>query len=132
MLSEWQFQQVTHAGQTWVYHDAGEGPPVLLFHGFPDTPQSYWAIARALNDAGYRTIAPYLRGYHPDTLVPGRGYDALSVAEDVIGLMDALGLESASLVGHDWGATVVYGATALAPERIDGICKVSSSKAIFT
>ena len=125
MLSEWKLQQVTQDGQTWVYHDSGEGPPVLLFHGFPDTPRSFETIAHALNGAGFRTITPYLRGYHPDTLVPGRGYDALSVAEDALGLMDALGLQSASLVGHDWGATVVYGATSLAPERIDSIVPIA-------
>ena len=62
--------------QRFVYTDSGEGPLVVLFHGFPDTPQG-WADTRdALNDAGYRTVVPYLRGYHPDTIVPGRGYGA--------------------------------------------------------
>lgn len=125
MLNESEFQNVTRDGQTWRYHDAGDGPAVVLFHGFPDTPHSYAGIARALNQAGYRTILPYLRGYHPDTLVAGRGYDTLSVAEDAIGLLDALELESAVLVGHDWGATVVYGATALAPERINAIVPIA-------
>ena len=125
MLIEAEFQNVTREEQTWRYHDAGQGPPVLLFHGFPDTPYSYAGIARALNQAGYRTILPYLRGYHPDTLVRGRGYDARSVAEDAIGLLDALELESAVLVGHDWGATVVYAATALAPDRVDAIVPIA-------
>jgi pimeloyl-ACP methyl ester carboxylesterase len=122
---EMEFHNVTRGEQTWRYHDAGQGRPVVFFHGFPDTPHSYAGIARSLNDAGYRTIAPYLRGYHPDTIVPGRGYDALSLAEDVIGLLDALELESAALVGHDWGATLLYGATALAPERIDAIVPIA-------
>lgn len=125
MFTEPEFQNVTRDGQTWRYHDSGEGPPVVLFHGFPDTPQSYAGIARALNDAGYRTILPYLRGYHPDTLVQGRGYDALSVAEDGVGLLDALELESAVLVGHDWGAMLVYGATAIAPERVNAIVPIA-------
>lgn len=125
MLAESEFQNVTRNGQTWRYHDAGEGPAVVLFHGFPDTPHSYAGIAHALNQAGYRTIIPYLRGYHPDTLVAGRGYDALSVSEDAIGLLDALELESAALVGHDWGATVLYGATALAPERVDAVVAIA-------
>ncbi|UCH30537.1 MAG: alpha/beta hydrolase [Myxococcales bacterium] len=125
MLTESDFQNVTRGDQTWRYHDAGQGRSIVLFHGFPDTPSSYGNIARSLNEAGYRTIVPYLRGYHPDTIVPGRGYDALSLAEDVIGLLDALELESATLVGHDWGATLLYGATVLAPERVEAIIPIA-------
>lgn len=125
MLCETDFKNLAIGGQTWRYADSGEGPAVLLFHGFPDTPQSYAGIARSLNEAGYRTILPYLRGYHPVTLVPGRPYDALHLAEDVIGLLDALGLESAVLVGHDWGATLIWGAAALAPDRVDAIVPIA-------
>ena len=125
MLIESEFQNVTRGQQTWRYHDSGQGRPIVLFHGFPDTPHSFAGIAAALNDAGYRTILPYLRGYHPDTIVEGRGYDALSLAEDVVGLLDALELESAVLVGHDWGAMQVYGATALAPERVDALVPIA-------
>lgn len=125
MLSESDFRNVTRGGQTWRYADSGQGPVVMLIHGFPDTPQSYAAIARALNDAGFRTIVPYLRGYHPDTLVSGRPYDALHLAEDVIGLLDALEVQSAVLVGHDWGAALVWGAAALAPDRVDGIVPIA-------
>ncbi len=125
MLSESDFRNVTRGVQTWRYADSGQGPVVVLIHGFPDTPESYAGIARALNDAGYRTIVPYLRGYHPDTLVSGRPYDALHLAEDAIGLLDALGVQSAVLVGHDWGATLVWGAAALAPDRVDGIVPIA-------
>lgn len=125
MLLESDFQNVTLGEQTWRYHDSGEGRPVVLAHGFPDTPHSWEGIAASLNQAGYRTILPYLRGYHPDTVVPGRPYDALHVAEDATGLLDALRLESAVLVGHDWGATLVYGAAALAPERVQGIVPIA-------
>ncbi len=124
MQVESEFQNATLGEQTWRYHDSGQGPSVVLIHGFPDLPHSYANIARALNDAGYRTILPYLRGYHPDTIVPGRPYDAVSIAEDVIGLLDALGLSSAVLVGHDWGASVVWGAAAIAPERIEAIVPI--------
>lgn len=125
MLLESDFQNATLGKQTWRYHDSGEGRPVVLAHGFPDTPHSWEGIAASLNQAGYRTILPYLRGYHPDTVVPGRPYDALHVAEDATGLLDALRLESAVLVGHDWGATLVYGAAALAPERVQGIVPIA-------
>ncbi|MCZ6806591.1 MAG: alpha/beta hydrolase [Deltaproteobacteria bacterium] len=125
MLVESEFQNATLGQQTWRYHDSGQGRAVVLIHGFPDLPHSYATIASALNDAGYRTILPYLRGYHADTIVPGRPYDAVSIAEDAIGLLDALGLSSAVLVGHDWGATVVWGAAALAPERVDAIVPIA-------
>ena len=119
------FRNATLGEQTWRYHDSGRGRPVVLIHGFPDTPHSYTSIARVLNDAGYRTILPYLRGYHPDTFVAGRPYEAVKLAEDVIGLLDALGLESAVLVGHDWGAFIVYATAALAPERVDAIVPIA-------
>jgi pimeloyl-ACP methyl ester carboxylesterase len=125
VFSDSEFKNVTRGDQTWRFHDSGEGPPVVLFHGFPDTPHSYADIARTLNEAGYRAIVPYLRGYHPDTIVPGRGYDALSLAEDVVGLLDALELESAALVGHDWGATLLYGAAAIAPERVNALVPIA-------
>lgn len=125
MPIELEFRNVTLGEQTWRCHESGHGPPVILFHGFPDTPHSFAGIARSLNDAGYRTILPYLRGYHPDTLVAGRPYDALTLAEDAVGLLDALRLESAVLVGHDWGATLVYGAAALAPGRVDAIVPIA-------
>lgn len=125
MLAEPDFENTTVGAQTWRYHDAGSGPAVVLLHGFPDTPQSWSGIADSLNRAGYRTIVPYLRGYHRDTFVPGRPYDALHLAEDAVGLLDALGLESAVLVGHDWGATVVYGAAALAPDRVRAIVPIA-------
>ena len=119
------FRNLTRGQQTWRFHDAGDGPAVVLFHGFPDTPQSWERFASTLQREGYRTIVPYLRGYHPDTIVDGRPYDALTLAEDVVGLFDALELESATLVGHDWGATLIYGAAALAPERIDGVVPIA-------
>ncbi len=125
MLAESNFKNTTLGGQTWRYADSGHGRAVVLIHGFPDTPQSYAGIAGALNDAGYRTIMPYLRGYHLDTLVPGRPYDAFHLAQDAIGLLDALELKSAVLVGHDWGAMLVWGAAALAPDRVDGIVPIA-------
>ncbi len=87
-----------------MYADTGEGPPVVLFHGFPDTPSGWSSTAERLSAAGYRTIVPYLRGYHPATIVPGRRYRGRELGEDAIALLDALGLEQAVLVGHDWGA----------------------------
>jgi pimeloyl-ACP methyl ester carboxylesterase len=112
-------------GQSFLFTDSGSGPPVVLFHGFPDTPAGWSGTRGALNGAGYRTIVPYLRGYRPETLVPGRGYGGREIGEDAICLLDAIGIDRAVLVGHDWGASVVYRAAALAPERVRAICGVA-------
>jgi pimeloyl-ACP methyl ester carboxylesterase len=111
--------------QTFVYADSGTGPLVVLFHGFPDLPTGWADTAAALNAAGYRTVLPYLRGYHPDTIVPGRRYRGTEIGEDAIRLLDALDAENAVLVGHDWGATAVYHAAAAAPERVRKLIAVA-------
>jgi pimeloyl-ACP methyl ester carboxylesterase len=120
-----EFKQADQGDARFVYADSGDGPVVVLFHGFPDTPHS-WADTRdELNAAGYRTVIPYLRGYHPDTIVAGRRYGSAEIAQDAIDLLDAIGAEQAVLVGHDWGASVVYRASALAPERVRGLCAIA-------
>ncbi len=118
------FVEASRDGQRFVYSDSGEGPLVVLFHGFPDLPTGWAQTVSVLNDAGYRTVAPYLRGYHPDTIVAGRGYGDETIGEDAIRLLDAVGADSAVLVGHDWGAAVVYRAAALSPRRVRAICCV--------
>jgi pimeloyl-ACP methyl ester carboxylesterase len=120
-----EFDSAVAHGQTFRYIDSGEGPPVVLIHGFPDTPAGWEDTRQALNAAGYRTIVPYLRGYHPDTIVPGRPYAAREIGEDALRLLDALEIERAVLVGHDWGASVVYRAATIAPARVRGICAVA-------
>jgi pimeloyl-ACP methyl ester carboxylesterase len=116
----------TEDGQRFVYSDMGEGPLVVLFHGFPDLPTGWEDTAKALNAAGYRTVVPYLRGYHPDTIVPGRDYSGDMIGGDALRLLDAIGERRAVLVGHDWGAAVVYRASLLGgPERVRGMCAVA-------
>jgi pimeloyl-ACP methyl ester carboxylesterase len=119
------FTRATAHGQEFVYADAGEGPLVVLFHGFPDTPHGWADTSAALNAAGYRTVVPYLRGYHPDTIVAGRRYGGEEIGEDAIRLLDAIGADDAVIVGHDWGAAVTYGAAAAAPDRVRAICAVA-------
>lgn len=97
----------------------------MLLHGFPDTPAGWAGTSEVLNAAGYRTVVPYLRGYHPETIVPGRRYRGAEIGQDAVRLLDALGAERAVLVGHDWGAAVAYRAAAEAPERVRAICAVA-------
>jgi pimeloyl-ACP methyl ester carboxylesterase len=90
------------------------GPVVLCLHGFPDTPATFAALMAALAAAGYRAVAPWLRGYAPSPLDGEFGPEAL--AADLLALCEALGAER--VIGHDWGALAVYAALeASAPLR---------------
>lgn len=97
--------------------DAPARPLVLLLHGFPDHPPSFAALAHLLEQAGYRCVAPYLRGYAPSTL---RGPCSLErLRDDVLALLEQLSPDQpAALLGHDWGAVVTYAVCAAAPARV--------------
>ncbi len=99
-------------GVEFTYLEAGEGPLALCLHGFPDTAHGYRHLLPALADAGFRAVAPFMRGYAP-TSVPADGrYDVPTLAADANALHAALGGGSdAVLVGHDWGAAATYAAT---------------------
>ena len=87
------------------YVTAGEGPPVVLLHGFPDTHAVWRRQIPALAAAGSQVIAPDLRGYGKTDMPSDVGAYAIEfVADDVLQLMDALGIGQATVVGHDWGA----------------------------
>jgi len=98
---------------------AGAGDEVVVcVHGFPDTPRTFRELLPALGGAGFRGVAPTLRGYEPWSQPAVPDYDVSSLAGDVIGWIDALGARRAHLVGHDWGAVLGYAAAALAPDRV--------------
>jgi pimeloyl-ACP methyl ester carboxylesterase len=112
---EW--REASAGGQTFRYVDSGSGPLVLLLHGFPDLPTGWDSVRARLNTAGYRTVAPYLRGYHPATF-SDRGFDTTDQADDVALLLDALGEARAVVVGHDWGADTTYSSATRHPDRV--------------
>lgn len=105
-------------GVSFHYLEAGQGPLALCLHGFPDDAYTYSELLPALARAGFRGVAPFMRGYAPTSPAPDGRYQAVLLAQDALALIDALGGGRAFVVGHDWGATAVYGAAALAPERI--------------
>jgi pimeloyl-ACP methyl ester carboxylesterase len=123
-MSDWS-RAAASSGQRFVFRESGDGPVVVFLHGFPDTPHGWDRIAAAVAAAGYRTVQPWLRGYHPDTLVAGRGYDPMTTAHDPVELLEALGVDRAVLVGHDWGAGVTYGASSIAPQRFRAIVPIA-------
>ena len=96
----------------------GDGPLALCLHGFPDSAWTWQHLLPELAAAGFRAVAPFLRGYAP-TSVPADGlYQSGAVAADAIALHDALGGgDDAVLIGHDWGALATYAAAGHAPER---------------
>jgi haloacetate dehalogenase len=99
------------------YLDAGEGPPVILLHGFPETSFAWRHQVPELAEH-YRVIAPDLRGYG-ETDKPSHGYDKRTMALDVLELMRALGLSKVALVGHDRGARVATRFAKDHPQAID-------------
>jgi pimeloyl-ACP methyl ester carboxylesterase len=106
--------------------DRGEGTPVLLVHGWPDTHAMWDAQVRALNDAGYRTIAPDLRGFGAsDKPEAVEQYEIPLLVGDVLGVVDQLGLESLHVVGHDWGAAIAWVLATLAPDRVRSLTALS-------
>lgn len=93
-----------------------EGPVVLCLHGFPDAAGTFDALLDALADAGFRAVAPWMRGYAPSVIAGP--YDPDALALDVIALADALSPNApVAVVGHDWGAVATYAALSLRPPR---------------
>ena len=112
------------------YAEAGpvNGNPVILLHGWPYDIYSFVDVAPVLASAGCRVIVPYLRGYGTTRFLSGetfRNGQQSAVALDLIALMDALGIEKATLGGFDWGARTVNIIAALWPERCNGMVSVS-------
>jgi len=106
--------------------EAGEGPLVILVHGWPESWFSWRFQIQALAEAGYHAVAPDMRGYGGSTIPPDiEDYDILQLTADVAGIVDALNEESATLVGHDWGAPIVWQTTLLYPEKINAVVGMS-------
>ena len=94
----------------------GDGPPVVALHGLASSAHWYDQVAPHLHDR-YRIIAPDQRG-HGQTTQPSSGYDWQTLSGDVVGLMDWLGLERATVLGHSWGGNVAVNVAARFPERV--------------
>jgi pimeloyl-ACP methyl ester carboxylesterase len=95
----------------------GDGRPMVLLHGFPDSGRLSRHQVPALRDAGFQVIVPDLRGYGGSDRPEGvDAYSLLFLAGDVLGVLDHLGLERAHVVGHDWGAALHYYRANIPPE----------------
>jgi pimeloyl-ACP methyl ester carboxylesterase len=106
--------------------DRGSGPPVLLLHGWPDSHRLWRHQVEALTAAGFRTVAPDLRGFgDSDRPAEVEAYSLLNIAGDVVGTLDHFGIARAHVVGHDWGAALAWAMAAFMPERVDHLAVLS-------
>lgn len=126
-MTQFTHKQIETNGIHMHVAEAGSGFPVLLCHGFPELWYSWRHQMKALADAGFRAIAPDQRGYG-DTGAPQEidAYTIHHLVGDLTGLLDALAIEKAVIVGHDWGGFVVWQMAMLAPHRVAGVVGVNT------
>jgi pimeloyl-ACP methyl ester carboxylesterase len=111
---------ITANGQEFACLTDGpaDGPLALCLHGFPDTAHTWRYLLPELAAAGYRAVAPFLRGYAPSSLAADGNYQTGALVRDANALHEALGgVSDAVIIGHDWGALITYGAVAHQPDR---------------
>jgi soluble epoxide hydrolase/lipid-phosphate phosphatase len=107
--------------------EAGQGFPVVFCHGFPELWFSWRHQIDALAQAGFRAIAPDQRGYgETDCPQPAEAYRATELVKDIVGMLDALGIEKCAIVGHDWGGFVVWHTAMRAAERIERVISLNT------
>ena len=106
-------------------HEAGAGAPVLLLHGFPELAYSWRNQIGPIADAGFRVIAPDMRGFgKSDAPADSQTYSVKNIVADITGLLDALELEQAVWIGHDWGSMPAWYAAVYAPDRVLGMASL--------
>ncbi|WOF72625.1 alpha/beta hydrolase [Parvibaculaceae bacterium PLY_AMNH_Bact1] len=112
-------------GISFAYLEEGEGPLVLLFHGYPETARSWAQVQLRIAAAGYRVVAPFTRGYPPTSASETGDYSVRALGQDALALIGALGEERAILIGHDWGASTVYEAATADPSKVEKLIALS-------
>lgn len=113
-------------------YEQGSGFPVVFCHGFPELAFSWRHQLGALADAGFRAIALDQRGYGRSAKpVAVEDYDIQHLTDDLVGVLDALGLQKAVFCGHDWGGHVVWEMPILHPERVAGVIGVNTPHRYF-
>ena len=106
--------------------EMGEGPVVLLVHGWPESWYSWRQQIPALASAGYKVVVPDMRGYgQTDAPAAVEDYDIVHLADDMVGVLDAVGAEQGTIVGHDWGSLVAANSVLLHPGRFSSLVLMS-------
>src|SRR5258708_4041088 len=122
----WSHRSVSANGTRFHIAENGDGPLVLLLHGFP---QFWWAWRRQLETlgaAGFRAVAVDLRGYGGSDKPP-RGYDLVTAASDAAGMVRSLGEANAVVIGHDWGGLIAWTMAAYFPKVVRRLAVVSAA-----
>jgi soluble epoxide hydrolase/lipid-phosphate phosphatase len=127
MEEKWTHRFAETNGIRMHYVEQGEGFPVLFMHGFPELWYSWRHQIPALAEAGFRAIAPDLRGYgDTDKPVGIEQYDIHRLVGDMTGLLDALGEKKAVIVGHDWGGGIAWQMALLASQRVERVISLNT------
>ena len=125
-MAELQHKFVTTNGIRMHYVEQGAGPLVVMCHGWPESWYSYRHQIPALAAAGFRVVAPDQRGYgQTDKPEPIEAYNILNLVGDIVGLVNSVGADTASIVGHDWGAPVAWHCSLLRPDIFHAIALLS-------
>jgi pimeloyl-ACP methyl ester carboxylesterase len=120
----WSHRSVSANGTRFHIAESGDGPLVLLLHGFPQFWWTWREQLSSLSQAGYRAVAADLRGYGGSDKPP-RGYDLVTAASDAAGLIRSLGEANAVVVGHDWGGLIAWTMAAYFPKVVRRLATVS-------
>jgi pimeloyl-ACP methyl ester carboxylesterase len=124
----WQHRYVSTNGIRMHFVEQGKGFPILLLHGFPELWYSWRFQIPGLAEAGFRVIAPDMRGYGETDKPEGiPAYDIHHLVDDLTGLLDALGEKKAVIVGHDWGGVIVWQMALLRPERVERVISLNTT-----
>ncbi len=125
-MSEITERDIQSNGLNMHIAEAGEGPLVVLCHGFPESWYSWRHQLRALSDAGYHVVAPDQRGYGGTDAPPNiDDYTIFHLVGDIVGLVNALGESQAVVVGHDWGSPVAWNCASLRPDVFRAVASLS-------
>ena len=125
VMTKLNYRDVEANGLRMRFADHGEGPLVLLCHGFPESSYAWRHQLVDLAEAGYRAVAPDLRGFG-GTSAPAdtEAYALQHLVADMVALVDALGAPNAVIVGNDWGATLAWQAALLRPDRFPAVAAI--------
>jgi pimeloyl-ACP methyl ester carboxylesterase len=122
MSSNLRVSEIATNGISLHVTEQGEGPAVLFCHGFPDTSYTWRRQMQAVSSAGYRAVAPDMRGYGRSSApLDSNLYTPLHTAGDLVGLLDSLSIPTAVIVGHDWGASHAWAAALMRPDRFKAV-----------
>ncbi len=111
-------------GLDYYFIEAGSGPTIFLLHGFPDMANTWDETISELSQ-DYHVVAPFLRGYYPTGMPEDGNYSVKAIAGDIVALAEALEVDTYTVIGQDWGASITYSVALLAPTKVDRVITIA-------